>query len=368
MNEDVTQPSTNQTQPTRQVAGFEPNEFIGQLSNELVKQSGIISSSNSQLEDSIQRAIGGVRRATESTANRIESNYQRERGYMEADADQNMTTFLEGRGGYATQMPALRKLVETTDRELKDLAMRKEELLMANDAAGASKIADLELQSIRFRQEAEQQVFANLLGMANFGLSAASEQRQARAQSFQERSQIAGIGLEFGIEVGPNDTLEDVVTRAAPMASAQRRAELARVVAETNRANAETNRIISQAQRDNRIASSDPEALARAALVRPEILELISDVDLYGKVAQKMEQFAFDDVQFGYLSEIEAGRKSKAVALNELKTRTDLSAQQRINLINSVQKAKEPERQPSRLRQRLSQIRPSQTGASWEDL
>jgi hypothetical protein len=231
--------------------GSSTDPLLSELQKRLMKQSDVISSSDSGIEKTIKDSISGIQKGRDANTARIESVYDRERGYLETDSKDNLTEFTESRSGFGTQMVALRKLVETTDKNFNDLEMRKEELILQGDSNAASQIADLQLKGLQFKQDAEQRVFTNLLSLSNFGLALKQDQRaqqgldlQTRQQNFMERSKLAEIGLEFGVPVGENDTLDTMITKAAPFASEERKLEIEKMRADIANANAQAQRAL----------------------------------------------------------------------------------------------------------------------------
>lgn len=234
---------------TATVAGAKPDAqplgttstFLDAAANRLLETSGIISSADTALEKKIEGIKTGIEAGAEATAARTESIFGREEaGLGERRAELRDILSTSGRGiGAATMVKRLEKFDKDTETSLKDLAQRKSEALAIGDASTAQQLTQLELSSLQFQQEARQRTFQNLLATSQFGLSAKAEARQERVQSFAERSSLAGIGLEFGIEIKEGDTLDSIVSRAAPFATEKRQAEMAALAASTRRANAE---------------------------------------------------------------------------------------------------------------------------------
>lgn len=157
-------PSTTSTTTN----GADTDTFMAELGNRLLGQSDVISSSASGIEDYFDKAIRGIESARDAGAQRIESAFGREAGYQMDEAQQNFRSFSEGRTGYATQMTAFRRLVETTDKNMNDLEQRKQELLLQGESEAASQIATMQIKALEFKQQAQQQVFSNLLGLGQF--------------------------------------------------------------------------------------------------------------------------------------------------------------------------------------------------------
>lgn len=227
----------NTTDMTGNSAGSDV--FLQELQKRLISQSDIISSANTNIEDKINKAIGGITQANEASKAAITSQYDRQIGYTTEKQNNAITAALERGVGMQTTDVAYRTMSKEADQNLKDLEQRKQELILQGDSAAASKIADLQIQTMDFKTKALQQTFSNLLSLSNFGLSAAQEKRAQRAQSFQEQSTISNIGLQYGVKVLPGDTLESIINRAQPFASKKQQADLARTLAETRKLEAE---------------------------------------------------------------------------------------------------------------------------------
>lgn len=223
--------------PSPDAVGSDP--FIDQLQRTLLSRSDLISSSNDEIDTKIDEAISGVQTAGEKSKERIESQFGRERLDQAAAGARRITTAREAQRGFATNTALLKTISEETEKSLRDLDQRKEELILQGDAESAATIANLQLKGLEFKQNAQQQVFNNLLGLANFSLTRSAESRADRAQNFAERQQIGQIALDFGIEVREDDTLDTIIARAQPFADEARSLELARLRADIRRANAE---------------------------------------------------------------------------------------------------------------------------------
>ena len=221
----ITNTNTNPNpQNNLQTGGSNSDSFMQAIQEKLLGQSGIISSTNSQLEDRLNTAISGIGTSAEKSNQAIESAYSRERAFQEGQGGLAIQNQLEGRSGFATQMIAFRNLVETTDKNLKDLEQRKNELILQNDSAAASKISELQFKALEFQQQAQQQTFSNLLGIANFGLQQKQEERLTKQQDFAQSVEMNNIKLQYGVS---GNNIEEVMRNAIPLASKQQQADLA---------------------------------------------------------------------------------------------------------------------------------------------
>lgn len=238
--------------------------FMGKVQEKLLEQSGIISSTTSNLEQKISSAIEGVKSSTESETKRIESEFGRNLDYTKETAQENLMAGRAAGSGGILNLAALRELTNTTDKQLKDLEQRKQEMILANNSAGASKIAELELKALEFRQQAQQQTFANLLGIANFGIQSAQEERLSKQQTFMEKQAISEIALTYGLPVKEGDTIDTITSKAMVFASEEQRARLAKINAEIKYTNAQTAKIL----------AGDKEA--NSVTITPEITEKLA--------------------------------------------------------------------------------------------
>lgn len=228
MNENL--PGSNTTLPTDTSA----TDFMNKIQSQLLNQSGIISSSNTNLESKLQNAISGIKSSAESSNAATQSQFEREaQGILETGNEAQLAGRAAGQGGIMN-IAALRELTGTTDKNLKDLAQRKQELILQNNAAAASKVAEMELKTLEFKQQAEQQVFSNLLGMSNFATQIQQESRLSKAQTFNERQALSSVALQYGLDVKHGDTLETIITRAAPLASKEQQLKLAKLQSDIN--------------------------------------------------------------------------------------------------------------------------------------
>jgi hypothetical protein len=221
-----TKPKTN----TQEI--IDADAFITTMQEKLLGQSGAVSSASSEIEKVIKGAVKGVKESTELTNRATESSFNRQIQDVRQAGNYAFTGGMEEQRGFATNVGLLKKINEDTNKNVNDLEQRKQELILQGNAAAASKIAELQLNALQFKQQAEQQAFQNLLSMSNFGLSVRQEKRQQRAQDFAERSAISQIALEFGLPISENDTIDSVVAKAAPLATEDRKLKLEQIRAD----------------------------------------------------------------------------------------------------------------------------------------
>lgn len=327
----ATDTTTNPTpQPNLQTGG-NPTDFMKAIQDKLLTQSGVISSTNSDLEAKLSSAITGIKNSTNLSNQKIESEFGRELGYRVEKAGEELTAGRTAGSGGILNMAALREFTATTDKSLKDLAQRKQELILANDSAGAAKISEMEIQAIDFRQKAQQSVFSNLLGIANLGIQSAQEVRLAKQQTFQEEQSMSTIALQYGITLKPGDTLQSVTTRAMPFASKEQQLSLAKLQSEINRNNADAAKALkgdASGVTDLSIPTLVNQALifdaaGKTPTTDPEYANLIGTITKAGKIDQY-----YKSKQQTALAKIEAEKKAV--------TTPSVKPKQKANLLDSV--------------------------------
>lgn len=177
--------------PGATTGGSKYESFISALQTSLLDSSGMISSNSSDIEKRINNSIESIRKGTEAGNQAIASRFDREAGYTTDKFNEDQIAGREQGSGGLMAFAALKKLTGDTDKNLKDLAQRREELILQNNAAGADKIADLEIKQIEFKQKAQQEFFSQLMGLTNLSLNV---DQSARQDKQMEDNKIADIG------------------------------------------------------------------------------------------------------------------------------------------------------------------------------
>lgn len=281
----------------------------------------MISSSNTGIDTKINEAIKGVQGAASNTDAATTLNFDRQIGYAQDAGQTSITGNLDSRSGFATNMVALRNLVSTTDKNVNDLESRKQELILQNDASSANKIAELQVQGLQFKQAAMQQVFTNLLGMGNFGLQVGAANRAEEAQSFQEKQAISQIGLQFGVEVKPGDTIDTISSRAAPFASQEQQLKIAQMRSQINENNAQAAKAIADAKATGNAGTANIDVLATALLSPlggPAILSGIKDAGVQGAVIARAAEIQAKGITAN-VSTLQSSGMTKNQALANIK-------------------------------------------------
>lgn len=276
------------------------NAFIAELQKSLLAQSGMISSADSKIEGSINEAIGGIEKANAATTARLESEYSRNRGYAMDQNANSEQAFLENRNGYATPVVAFANLREYNAKTIRDLDQRKNEAILQGDALAAGKIAELQLEKMKFEQEAAQRTFTNLMSTGNFALGVQAGERADKAQTFQENQAMSAIALEYGIKLEENDTFDSLVTRAMPVASEAQKLKLDQIRASIASSNASTQAALASAAASSRanrpLDAATVAALATASRNGVDVSGFIEDASDFGRVLSETNQLEQGEV------------------------------------------------------------------------
>ena len=242
--------------------------FIDKLQSTLLSQSSMVSSSNSGIDEKINKAISSTQESAVSSAAAITSSANRQIGDVQTAGQTKVNTAFESQRGFATNNALIQQINDQTNKDVKDLDMRKQELIMQGNATAASKVSDLQIASLQFKQQSQQQAFTNLLALGNFGLQAKESKLKERAQKTQEGQFMAQIGLQYGVQVNDGDTIETITARAAPFASTKQKLELDKMRADIANSNAQRAKAFSDIAENRTLDSGSIDAIANAYLTK----------------------------------------------------------------------------------------------------
>ena len=189
-------PGTSSITPGGGTAQFDT--FLKALQDKILGTSDIVSS----IDTGVEQAIAGVQKASEAQAARIESQFGREIAFKEEQFRQQRESATAGMGG-AFNKAALDQLDERTEKSLRDLEQRKQELLLMGEEAAARRISDMQMQALQFKLDAEQKMFSNLFSVAGLqqqqqqiDLAVKREARLANMQELQTKIEQERLNLE----------------------------------------------------------------------------------------------------------------------------------------------------------------------------
>lgn len=210
--------------------------ILSALQSKVMGDSGMVSSAQSNIDKSISAAISGIEKGKAATSERLESQFGREIAFTEESLKQERESLRE-RGSFGQATAALQQLDAKNEKTLRDLDQRKKELILLGESEAANQISQLQIQQLQFKQQAEQQAFANMFNVGQLEIQAKAEDRldkqfnqtytlQKKQFEFTQRGKIADIATQYGLDINPGETLESIVTRAKPFASAEQKARL----------------------------------------------------------------------------------------------------------------------------------------------
>lgn len=189
-----------------------------QLVQHLLGQSDIISSQSTGIESKINDIVSGIKTGQQAGAAALDSNYNRQEALAQKTGDQNLTSAMESQRGFGINTAALKQIQDNTKQQVNDLEQRKQELILQGQAAAAGQISQLQIQSLQFQQQAQQQVFSNLLGITNMSNQQdqfrTTSQLQQKAQTFAQQQAVGTLATQYGLTPAPGETLESLYARA----------------------------------------------------------------------------------------------------------------------------------------------------------
>lgn len=244
------------------------SDFMTQLQNTLLQQSGIVSSQNSALEQKMQDAISGVKSANDSQTQALNLSYGAQEQQAQQQGQNQVTSFQEAQRGFATNNAALKQLNDATTKQVNDLETQKQSLILQGNAQAAQQISALQVQAIQFQQQAQQQTFANLLSIGNYAQGVQTAQNQSaqfqQTLDFNNQQAISNVALKYGLTVNPGDTLQSITTRAMPLASQEEKLQLSQIQSQIAANNAQTQASLAAANSGSNLTSTQIDALASA--------------------------------------------------------------------------------------------------------
>jgi hypothetical protein len=195
MEEELT-PNVESTSATQN------DTFMSDLQTKLAGATQIVSSSDAEIERGFTNAISQTERAGQASSRRIQSEFGRNLGYTRQEGERALGTMVESERGFATSRAAMIRLDSEIEREVKDLEQRKQEALLSNEAAVASRISDLQIQQLEFKSQMKQRYFDNLIQSSNFALSMQSmeqNQRQFQVTTAQQERRLSMDEYQFAL-------------------------------------------------------------------------------------------------------------------------------------------------------------------------
>lgn len=197
----------------------EEDPLLSELTDRLMGQSDIVRSGTDRIEDAFEEARQEVRTAYDATQEKTESEFASLREEVESKARQETQTFKESRRGFATNTALLKDMRETHDKKINELSKQEQQAYAQGRADQAERLADLKLKEIEFEQEAEQQIFNNMLQEMTVGFELDQRERDVqrldmeRQKLLQDQSRInveekmfmTELASQHGVSVDDDD-------------------------------------------------------------------------------------------------------------------------------------------------------------------
>lgn len=210
------------------------------LEAKVLGDSGMITSGDTGIDKVISGLEESRVEGLEASQTRIGLRAGREKEFATEQFAQQKTTARESQRGFAVNTAALAQLDERTEKSLRDLDQREQELLSQateTSTQQAFQIAGLKFEALQFRQQAEQQAFTNLFNMGQLQLQDRAEDRlnkqfnqtfnlQKKQFEFTQEGKKADIATQFGVNIIEGESLADLIDRVQPIASAEQKARL----------------------------------------------------------------------------------------------------------------------------------------------
>ena len=262
------------------------------LTQQAQKSVDIVSSEPTALEAKTGEIKKGLEEAQLARETGIEAGAERQTIDIKKVGEERLTTARElSRGlGSASSFALIDRIEKSTEASLRDLDLRKKEALATGSMETASKIAELELTTIKNREEQKQQMFNNLISLYNVQTGRQQEERLKTSQTFSQQQAVSAVALKYGLEVKEGDTIDTITARAMPFASQEQRLQIEKEKADIKRIEAETTKALrgDEFGADEDVVESISQTLA---ILDPESTEyetLISGLDKKPAVLAKI--------------------------------------------------------------------------------
>lgn len=247
------------------IGGGGDDAFMSALQDRLIGQGGIVSSTDTDLEASINRALENIGASRSATEQGIQSRFNQAIADTTEAGVQAATAQREGSGGFATQLAALRNVTGQTDKRISQLEQQREQALLSNDAQAAQRINDIIIKEQELETQARQNMIQNIFsaaqlqqGQQRFEASQRQEQQQFEAEQelaqremdFAEAQAVNQIRSEFPeADIPEGASAEEAMAIARPFAQEDkdRRQRLEDIEVEIKRTKALTDRITAEA-------------------------------------------------------------------------------------------------------------------------
>jgi len=201
-------------------------EYMNMLQKYALNNMDISSSAMTGIDQVVSDSVKAYQDSQKAGASRITGDYGEKITNIQEEGARAMVSAQERRGSIGFNPAALKQLSADTDKQVKEYERMEQDALMQNNTQFASQISNLKLQSIQFKQQAQQQSFSNMMQVAGLGIQLRSEDRAASQfqQNLQlqrdqivsgQQSDMLSLAANAGVTLTPGETFESLSKKIA---------------------------------------------------------------------------------------------------------------------------------------------------------
>lgn len=314
-----------------------------QLVQKLLGQSDIISSQSTGIESKINDIIGGVSTGEKANEQALGLQYGQKEAVAQTAGDQKFTAAQEGQRGFAINTAALKQVNDQTKQNISDLENQKQQLILQGQSAAAGQISQLQLQALTFQQQAQQQVFSNLLGITNVS-NQEDQQNTAAAQfqktfNFQQQQAVGTLATQYGLTPQPGESLDSLYARAVKDMGANSPAalDIAEKRSQILSNNAQAQKALSDAAANKPLDAANIELLANTYnSVGSPILGQVKNANDQAAIISKANELEIGNYQSTAQQNYDNGITKSAVIQLAMQDQSISNKQGAIQAINAV--------------------------------
>ncbi len=222
-----------------------------QIMSQLQSQSGVVSSSDADIQTQYQGAIDQLKTAGAADQVAIENKYNPLIANQQIKGQQNLEGGLETNHGYGLNAALLQTINKQSDDDMQSLIEERDSAMATGQADTAKSISDLMVKALQDKASNTQKVFDNLLNIASFGETAKKNAADIANQQFTQQSTMTTLAAQYGITVDPGETMQTLANKIAPVATKEENAKMNLEVAQTYEAHANGLKAVADANAAN---------------------------------------------------------------------------------------------------------------------
>ena len=203
--------------------------LMEELTGRLMGQGDVVRSGADRIGEAFESAREDIEAGAEAVETGVGARFDRLRAETQDMSELRQRAFDESRQGFATNNAMLKELRKESDKKVKELERMEQEALAQNQHQTAQQLSQLRLQELQFEQQAEQQIFDNMVQSIGVGLQIQAGERdlqrlnieqdrlrqdEVRIQS-EKRMFMANIASQYGIDMEEGETIDSLVTKVS---------------------------------------------------------------------------------------------------------------------------------------------------------